>query len=179
MSDNGKLSEFKLSPEILARFSPADNTYVTSKGIAIRFRALSPGTLDRVQARFEERFVKPIPPIITIDHGKGRTSDRHDYQDPEYLIQHQIWQEKVARAISDWSFVVGIEVDVPSDPKANPIYEAHLAIEDPNIDEDTKKVIYINSIIAGEEYSFLFEAIVGKASVTKAGLAQAEAEFPS
>ena len=113
-----------IPPEILARFKPAENLYVTEKGTKIRFRDISAGVLDRAQTVFEEQFEEPEPPIQILDHGKGRTSERRDMEDPWYKKKYLEWQGKVSRKLSEWVFVTGIEIEIPEEIEEDSVYSS-------------------------------------------------------
>ncbi len=185
--NNGKVvagePDLKVNPEILARFNPATGEFSTKSGHALKFRPISAGVLDRVQMRIEERRKEPTPPDTEIDHGKGRVSVTPNVNDEWYLFQHAKWRRRVQQDLAIWVYAVAVEVNVP-DWKDQPesVFHQQMLLEEGS--SDTKdpnlvKYLYICSLLNSEEYSFLFEAIIGQATVTKLGLQEAAADFPS
>lgn len=180
--ENNSEVEPSLAPaslEILARFNPADNSFLTASGYTLKFRAISAGILDRAQQRFEDMFDKPEVPIIIIDHGKERTSEKLNHTDPDYLVEVEKWNTKVLRELNVWLYAVGILVDIPEQPEKGSLYEEILLLEGEDCSEHVKKYLYISSLLTTSEFTFMNEAIIGNASVTKEGLQQAAEDFPS
>ena len=179
--DNGIVTELEpgISLDILARFNPAESIYITQKGHTLKFRAISAGLVDRAQIYFEGLRPKPEMPIIILDHGKGRTSERGDPNDAAYLVELAEWNTVVYRELNMWLFANGIEIDLPKKPEVGSLYAASLKLEASDVSDDIKKYLYIISLINTEEFSFLGEVIIGNKSVTQAGLQQAAEDFPS
>lgn len=188
MSKNNEKIEDKaqqlegISPEVLARFRPAENEYTTKTGVLLKFRPISAGILERAQARIETLYPEPQPPMTEIDHGKGRTSQQPNVRDDWYLLQHAKWRRITGEKLGAWTFGTALEVDVPpwEVSQNNPVYWGACSLEDPDElkrDPHLQKYLYVCSLLESEEYQFLFEAIIGNRSITKAGLQEAAADF--
>lgn len=177
------LDGVSISPEVLARFRPASSEYTTASDFVLKFRPISSGVLDRVQERIAEQEGEPQPPMIEIDHGKGRTSLAPDLSNDWYLLQHAKWRGKCSRKLAVWVYSVSVDIDAPNWRDADPkgVFYNQMLLEDPDLDTkdpNMYKYLYICSILDGEEYSFLFEAIIGQATITRLGLQEAAADFP-
>lgn len=173
--------EPKYDPAILARFSPAENLYTTKSGHKIHFRILSAGTLERVQMGLEAKFPEPVPPMITIDHGKGRTSVQADYNDEGYVRALTRWNNKLLRELNLWIFQHGLEVDIPDKPEKGSVFEASLEAQEALGKEEIARALkysYVSAICTTDEFKFLAEAVIGQGSITQEGLAQAADDFP-
>lgn len=168
-----------IRPEILARLNPIKETYTTSKGVELKIRTISGILVERIQDNIQQSIPEPEPPLLIIDHGKGRTSETRDVKDHGYLLAHAKWQGAVSREILLVLFDVGIECTIPENLEDDPLYRVAKEYEQKEITPRVEKFLYLNTVMDSEEAQFLSEAIVGKGALTKSGLDEAAEEFPS
>lgn len=161
------------------RFDPRNKTYTTAGGKILKLRPVGPGIIERKRRQFENVLRKPEPPIMTLDHGKGRTSDVPNVKDENYQMLLQQYNAELTVRIMEWILAVGVDVDVPEKAEPGSVFEAVLMDEDvESLNPLTRKYLYINSVMDAEDYGFLTEVIIGQQGVTQQGLAQAAEDFP-
>lgn len=167
-----------LTPE--ERFDPRNKTYTTAANKVLKLRPVGPGIIERKRRHFENVLRKPEPPMMTLDHGKGRTSEIPNLKDENYQLMMNQYNSELTVRIMEWILAVGVDVDVPDKPEAGSVFEAVLLDEDvESLSPLVRKYLYINSVMDAEDYAFLTEIIIGQQGVTQQGLAQAAEDFPN
>jgi hypothetical protein len=158
------------------RFDANNKTYTTSAGKVLKFRPIGPGAIDLKREQFSKLEKEPKPPLIEVNHGKGRTSEMPNLKDELYIALKNEHDSKVGRLLIEWIISTGLEYDIPTTPEPGSVFEAALEGMG-DLNKITYRYLYFNSIMDSNDYAFLMEAIVGQQGVTQLGLSQAAEDF--
>lgn len=158
------------------RFDALNKTYVTASGTPVKFKPIGPGAIDFKRKQFEGMQPDIKPPVLEINHGKGRISEVPNLKDENYLEQKAVRDANAGRLLVEWIFSTGLDATIPDKPEPGSVFEAVLE-DQGDLTKVTRRYLYFNSIMDANDYAFLLEAIVGQQGVTQLGLAKAADEF--
>lgn len=162
----------------IERFSPESGQFVTSKGATLTIRTIGPGLIERKRKQLKGLQRYPKPPVVTVDHGKGRTSERPNLTDEVYVAETAKIDREVGNDFTEWMFSAGIEQDPPKVPEEGTLFHEIIQGETEKPTRVTYRYLWINSLIDAPDFEFMVEAIVGKIGITQEGLRQAAEDFP-
>jgi hypothetical protein len=164
--------------EPIERFSPESGQFVTSKKATLTIRTIGPGLIERKRKQLRDVQQYPKPPVIEVDHGKGRKSERPNLTDEVYLAEVAKLDRIVGNDFTEWMFSSGIEEEAPTTPVEGSLFHEIMLGEVAKPTRVTYRYLWINSLLDANDFEFLVEAIVGKIGITQEGLRQAAEDFP-
>jgi hypothetical protein len=162
----------------IERFSPETGQFVTSKKATLTIRTIGPGIIERKRKQLKDLRQYPKPPVVSVDHGKGRVSERPNYKDEVYLAEVARIDREVGNEFTEWMFSAGIEENPPKVPVEGSLFHEIIQGETKKPTRVTYRYLWINTLIDATDFEFLVEAIVGKVGITQEGLRQAADDFP-
>lgn len=145
-------------------------TWTSQGGHTFTLKRVSWGAMQRIMS---DPKGKPSVPVVTVNYGDGHMGTEFNPDDPTYKQQYADWQAENQHRSMLYCLGNGVLVDVPQ------AYKDEQLEDFPDATEKDLRYYYLTSLIDPDDLNGLVQAILSQNSPTEAGIAEAEATFPS
>lgn len=147
-------------------------TYTTRAGVTLTLRPISSMVIYNLQ---NDQWGKPQPPVVTVKLGpNAKPTKQTNPDDPEYLEALELWTRERGNRFIKYVWDRGI-VNKPSKEDAARIKQFLPG----GTEADIHYMWICEQLGDDDEIGDLTDAITGQTAPTEAGIAEAEATFPS